>query len=83
MYNTFCLYRDVKLNGTAAFEFEGYFIVDVDAALKPVFVLLKTQQKNRPLLKSTQSKLANLSKKEVSSETTSNHHMYLLECLGI
>ena len=32
LYNTFCLYRDVKLNGTAAFEFEGYFIVDIDAA---------------------------------------------------
>lgn len=32
LYNTFCLYREIKLNGTQAFEFEGYFIVDLEAA---------------------------------------------------
>jgi hypothetical protein len=32
--NTFCVYREIKHNGTPAFEFEAYFIMDMEAASK-------------------------------------------------
>ena len=32
LHNTFCIYREIKHNGVPAYEFEAYFIVDIDAA---------------------------------------------------
>ena len=32
--NTFCVYREIKHNETPAFEFEAYFIMDMEAASK-------------------------------------------------
>ena len=32
LHNTFCIYREIKHNGMPAYEFEAYFIVDIDAA---------------------------------------------------
>ena len=32
LHNTFCIYREIKHNGVPAYEFEAYFIVDMDAA---------------------------------------------------
>ena len=32
LHNTFCIYREIKHNGVPAYEFEAYFIVDIDEA---------------------------------------------------
>jgi hypothetical protein len=32
LHNTFCIYREIKHNGVPTYEFEAYFIVDMDAA---------------------------------------------------
>ena len=32
LHNTFCIYREIKHNGVPAYEFEAYYIVDMEAA---------------------------------------------------
>ncbi len=34
LHNTFCIYREIKHNGVPAYEFEAYYVVDMDAASK-------------------------------------------------